>query len=87
MIRVANETETGWLYINDSLKPEKKCEIEITMDDTNITLNAVEGAECKAQCGAGAGIVDMQFPISYINSKNVWPVSLKPEYIYNTRCE
>lgn len=87
VIGIAKETENGWLYVNDTLKPTEKCEIEITMDDTNITLNAVEGAECKAQCGSGAGIVDMKFPISYIESKNVWPVDLTPERIYNASCK
>ena len=84
---VAAKTDAGWHYSKDTDLPSERCEIDITMDGETITLKSEEGARCAAQCGIGAAVENLRFPMQNITSKNVLPIDLLVENIIETKCE
>lgn len=62
----AEKTETGWRFINtgDQENHYERCEINITIEQNEIVLNALKDSPCRTYCGARGNLSGIRFPLS-----------------------
>ena len=82
---IAEETENGWRYIDESGQDDD-CTVDIVMEDDKLVIKPHGHNACRRACGVTGSLHKLSYSLKYLRRQQITPEHFTPFFLYHEPC-